>query len=386
MYSSIIMKEKELMKKEVANEIDFDERFYRAAWQSLSMNGSEQVVKLLKYFSTAKAAWLATDEEVSAAGAFRSDVEQSILAKRRAKLNYPEQLMEKCHEKSISLVGLGETDYPVLLAEIYNPPQILFYRGRLRWDAQRISIVGSRRVTPYGKAMAELLGRTLGEAGIHVVSGGAVGVDTDAHRGALVKGTTEVVLGCGVDIAYPYANRRLYSEILERGAIISEYPPGTRPLPTFFPLRNRIISGMSRGTVVVEAAEHSGSLITAGYAISENRDVFAVPGSVFADTSKGCNKLIQQGAKLITSAEDILLEYADWPRHERSDHKNSGNNMGQEAQRVLAQLTPDVPLTIDEIIFRLQGSIKADSLSCLLLRMELKGLVRKFAGGYIAVP
>lgn len=369
------------------NDFSEKEKFCRAAWQSLSVNGSRYLAALLEYFPSAEAAWEASDNDIIWAGIMPEATARRLAAARQDRRDYPCQLWEECQKKKISLVMLGEPEYPNLLAEIYNPPQVLFYRGQLRGDSHRISIVGSRKVTPYGRSVAELLGRELGEASVSVVSGGAAGVDTEAHRGAMVKGITEVVLGCGVDVAYPRSNQQLYWNVAQEGAIISEYPPGTRPYGMFFPLRNRIISGMSRGTVVVEAAERSGSLITAEYALNENRDLFAVPGSVFAQASTGCNKLIQQGAHLITCAADILAEYSDWQQEKqkgvKGDHKNI---MDQEMKDVLKCLSPDNPLNIDEIIYRLQEGSRADKLSYLLLQMEMKGLVRKYAGGYISVP
>lgn len=362
------------------------DKFYIAAWQSLSMRGSLYASKLLEYFPSAQDAWEAPQEEILSAGIIPDHTVQRLVAARMARPDYPEQLMEECQQKHISLVSIAEAEYPQLLAKIYNPPQVLFYRGRIDGNAKRIAVVGARKVTSYGKSMAGMLGKELAAESIHVVSGGALGVDAEAHRGALAAGVTEVILGCGIDIPYPRENQCLYREVEQRGAVISEYPPGTKPYATLFPLRNRIISGMSRGVVVVEAAERSGSLITAEYAINENRDVFAVPGSVFAATSKGCNKLIQQGAKLIISSADVLADYDDWRQSEKVDLNQEENIMDHESQQVCKLLTSDVPLTIDEIIYKLECSIKPNKLSYLLLRLELKGKVRKYAGGYIAIP
>ena len=211
-------------------------------------------------------------------------------------------------------------------------------------------------------------------------------MDTEAHKGALKAGITEAVLACGLDNPYPASNRKLFEEITEKGALISEYPPGTAPMKVFFPIRNRIISGMCRGTVVVEAAEKSGSLITANFALEENRDVFAIPGSIFSQSSLGCNRLIQQGAKLVTKGRDILDEYEDWQNDCQLSlfEMQSNESITQEEERILNLLTPDEPLSIDEIIYRLeQGS--AGTVAGILLQLELQGLVQRHpSGGYTA--
>lgn len=371
------------------NGISTEEKFYRAAWQSLSLSGASYVAALLENFDSCEEAWSADDKTILTISRFQGTGGASILADRRSRPDYPQRLLAECEKKNIFLSAIGDEAYPSLLQYSYNPPQIIFYRGRLTNTERRIAIVGSRKVTPYGRSVAECLAKELAAKGINIVSGGAIGVDTEAHRGAIRRGVTEAVLGCGVDVAYPVSNRRLLDEIAEKGAVISEYPPSTPPNRMLFPIRNRIISGMSRGTIVVEAAEKSGSLITADLAMNEGRDVFAVPGSIFSNSSRGCNRLIQQGAKLITGSADVLAEYSDWQEicqgnlfyeiiEESED--SAVMKMGKEEKRIYDLLTYDVPLTIDEIIYRLKGG-KVNEISCLLLQMELKRLVRNHAGG-----
>lgn len=368
------------------NNLGDTEKFYRAAWQSLSASGSKQVKALIDFFGSAKEAWEAKDEEIRSIKPFQGKSGTAILSKRRSNRDYPQELQENCDEKGIRLCSIEDDDYPSLLRHVACPPQILFYKGKMKGDRRRIALVGSRKVTPYGKSSAELLGRELAAQGISVVSGGAYGVDTEAHKGALKTGITEAVLACGLDMPYPAANRKLFEEITEKGVLISEYPPGTAPMKVFFPIRNRIISGMCRGTVVVEAAEKSGSLITANFALEENRDVFAIPGSIFSPSSLGCNRLIQQGAKLVTKGDDILDEYEDWQKDCQLSlfEIQLNKSITQEEERILNLLTPDEPLSIDEIIYRLeQGS--AGTVAGILMQLELKGLVHRHTnGGYTA--
>ena len=209
----------------------------------------------------------------------------------------------------LSGVTFTSADYPKSLFEIPDPPPFLYVQGALRCHETAIAIVGSRRATAYGLQTTARLAEALAGQGITVISGMARGVDTAAHKGAIAAGGRTVgVLGCGIDRIYPPENRRLFQEMSEKGALISEFPLGTLPLAENFPRRNRIISGLSRGVLVVEAAENSGSLITAQYALEHGRDVFAVPGNISFATSRGSNRLIKQGAKLVDCVEDILEE------------------------------------------------------------------------------
>lgn len=209
-----------------------------------------------------------------------------------------------------SLISLENDGYPLRLAEIYDPPLLLFVRGTLlEEDTQCVSIVGTRRATPYGLRMAEQFGRELAMRGITVVSGCAAGIDTAAHRGAIeAGGRTIAVLGCGVDVVYPRQNEALLEQITRHGCLLSQYPMGTKPARGHFPHRNRIISGMTMGTLIVEAPIRSGALITARQAAEQGREVFAVPGQVGAAASEGPHALIRDGAKLVETVEDILVE------------------------------------------------------------------------------
>lgn len=218
--------------------------------------------------------------------------------------------LSRTRRPEIEVVQRDDPTYPTVLRAIADHPQRLYVRGTLRAeDSAAVAVVGSRRASAYGIAVAEWLGRELAYCGVTVVSGLARGVDAAGHRGALAGGgRTIAVLGCGVDVIYPPEHRRLMAQIVEAGAVVSEFPPGTPPLKHQFPRRNRLISGLALGVVVVEGREHSGAVITADFALDQGREVFAVPGRIFDETSRTPHRLLQQGAKLVARVEDILDE------------------------------------------------------------------------------
>ncbi len=284
------------------------------------------------------------------------------------------------------LVLLDDPEYPVSLRPIDLPPPFLLVRGEMvRGDALAIAIVGSRRATPYGVRMAERLGGDLAARGVTVVSGLARGVDTAAHQGALgVGGRTVAVLGSGVDVVYPPENRRLATEVVEAGALVSQFPMGTPPLPQHFPARNRIIAGLTLGTVVVEAAERSGALITARCAGELGREVYAVPGNVSAAGSQGANALIQDGAKLVQGWEDVV---AEWPQAWRRALKTlapegrgpvDGTAAGGSGQGRILALLGDEPIAVDAVVER--SGLPPSEVSAGLTALELLGLARRTAG------
>lgn len=356
------------------------EKFYIGVLQGCSQMGGVVIRRLIKHFGSGRQVWQAEKGELEQVGILRTSVLEEFLAVRNQRPDWPLELAEVCQQRHIELVTRDGDDYPALLKEIANPPEILFYRGHLQNHLPRIAMVGARKVSAYGRTVAHQLGDSMAKAGFSVVSGAAVGVDTCSHEGAMKKGATEAVLGCGVDVVYPPGNGSLLAQIEEKGAIISEFLPGTQPIAKNFPARNRIISGMSLGTVVVEAAQRSGSLITAEMAISEGRDVFAVPGSVFSAVSKGCHRLIQQGAKLIVDSYDIMEEYPQFAKKRANSKNNDEKNkthaiITETEKRILQILTPEEPLSIDEVIYRLHGT-KVANVAFILLQLELKGLVR----------
>lgn len=227
----------------------------------------------------------------------------------------PARLEVQCRELDIEVVSLEDARYPRLLKEIADPPVALYLKGRLPATDQCIAIVGPREADGYGLRAAKMFARDLAEVGLTIVSGGARGIDTTAHEAALdAGGATIAVLGCGVDVVYPSANRELFGKISRSGALLSEYPPGTPPYSFHFPQRNRLISGLCRGVLLTEASRRSGSLITASCALDQNRDVFCVPGNIFTQACRGANDLIAHArALLVQEPADILRElYPDW--------------------------------------------------------------------------
>ncbi|MBN1288022.1 MAG: DNA-processing protein DprA [Actinobacteria bacterium] len=265
------------------------------------------LVEMITLFGSPKGAW----EAVSAGQARGVAGEGKNDEWRSASLGVdPVKVFSGLKARGIGVKVPGETGYPVLLGEIDDPPPVIYCKGELGPDLDRgVAIVGSRKATSYGKELARSFARDFSDRGVPVISGAAYGIDSEAHRGAVMNGgRTAAILGCGIDVVYPRTSARLYREIEESGCLISEYPPGTPPRKQHFPVRNRIIAGMSLGVVVIEAAKRSGALITADLALSYGREVFAVPGPLYSQNSSGTNGLIKSGASLITGAADVCDE------------------------------------------------------------------------------
>lgn len=271
--------------------------------------GNQTRLSLLRRFSSPEEIYYADEDELLLTEGIRRE-DADILADKR--LDTAEKILADCTRLDIRILTIQDAEYPGRLKNIYDPPVLLYVKGRLpAFDEEAaIAVVGTRDCSPYGVACARKLGHGLAAGGAVVVSGLAKGVDAEASRAALRAGGFVVgVLGNGVDVVYPYSSRSLYEDIAAAGALISEYPPGTEPVGRHFPVRNRIISGLCVATLVVEAPEKSGALITAETALEQGRDVFAVPGPIDAPGSVGCNHLIREGAGLVAEASDILREY-----------------------------------------------------------------------------
>lgn len=306
---------------------------------------------------------------------------QPAILKRQA-----EELRPRLEKAQITVLTRGDPAYPSLLEEIDDPPPVLYVRGDLvDADDPAVAIVGSRRASPYGLAMARILARDLAEGGVTVISGLARGIDAAAHGGALAAtgGRALAVLGSGPDVIYPPEHRRLAAAVARRGALLSEFPPGTPPLPRHFPWRNRIISGLARGVVVVEAAIGSGSLITARLALDQGREVYAVPGPVTAPGSHGTHDLLRQGARLTTSAADVVDEFpADIMR--RVARRIAARleapppDLEPAALEVWNALDPADSRSIDDLARRTGLAVPA--LVSALLELELRSLARAFPG------
>ncbi len=299
-----------------------------------------------------------------------------------------EEIVDWCHREGCRLLLSRGEDYPAKLREVYDPPLVLYARGDPAClSAPCVAIVGTRRPTPYGLQMAEGLAEDLALRGVTIISGLARGIDAASHRGCLAaKGRTVAVLGCGIDVVYPREHRRLTDMILERGLLLSEFPPGTSPAPQNFPIRNRIISGLSLGVLIVEASEYSGSLITARLAMEQNREVFAVPGNLTSPQSFGPNYLIKQGAKLVQSWRDVVEEFTAEQRSEilAREAKPSVRTQARldlltdEEKHVLDVLKTDRATQFDRILAASGCGISR--LSDLLFSLEMSGLIRQLPG------
>lgn len=339
--------------------------------------------KLLEFFEHPKNIWNASEAELNKANFLNRQAIKSLMDGKFREDAYKNLKVAK--DQKIDIITIRDENYPYYLKNIYDPPIILYVRGNILKNEKCIAVVGARRATYYGIKMAESLSYALAGVGLTVVSGMARGIDTNAHKGAKETGRTIGVLGCGTDIAYPPENRGLISEVTQKGAVISEYPPGTPPVPSNFPARNRIISGMSIGVVVIEAGERSGSLITAEFALEQGREVFAVPGNVSSMNSKGTNKLIKDGAKIVTSVEDILEELINYGITDSVDTKHSYKAYDEtlfkglnSEERKLVECLKLEPLHIDELTKKSGFNIKV--VGSLLVMLELKGVVEQIPG------
>lgn len=337
--------------------------------------GNSTFLALLNRFGTAESVLEADAIELKAAG-LRENLVANIL-KRRYKID-PEKELEKVISSGVRVILYDDPEYPALLKEIDYPPVFLYALGKkIPKDQFFMSVVGARSATQYGIRVSRDFSYRLAAMGIGIVSGMARGIDTHAHLGALkAGGYTVAVLGTGIDIIYPKENKEVFQNIKENGTIITEFSFGTPPEAKNFPARNRIISGMSKGVLVVEATKRSGSLITAYFALTQGREVFAVPGSIESVRSRGTHFLIKQGAKLVEEVEDILEEFGIEPSF-KTDQKKQDFKLDSREEKIYKCLS-EYPVHIDEII-KNTGIDPAEVLSS-LLKMEIKGLVRQMPG------
>ncbi|VBB08110.1 dna recombination-mediator protein a [Lucifera butyrica] len=348
------------------------DRIYLAALQMVPGIGNARLKALSAFFGSARQIWQADRRDLFFCGCLEEELCNNLLLTRE-KIDIP-CLAEEWQKNGIQICTLQDPDYPSLLRDTFNPPLLLFYKGTLPRTEKKIAMVGARKASAYGKNVTNMLAADLAAAGICIISGAARGIDSAAHKGAMRTGSTLAVLGCGVNVVYPPENRRLLAEIAANGAVISEYLPDTPAHPGRFPARNRIISGLAKGVVVVEAAAKSGSLITADFALEEGRDVFAVPGSVFSSTSRGTHRLIKQGAKLIDCAADILEEY-NWQQQPLPEVEMKLN---EEETMVYSLLSYEKPVELDEIVAK--SYLSAPVITYILLQLQLRGLVAECEG------
>jgi DNA processing protein len=373
-------------------------------WLALRMSagvGTRKAGQLVEIFRSPVAIFRASSEELEAAG-LSPAAAQSIssgCAFEEAATQH-----EKVHRMGVELVPITDSRYPARLRDIFDPPPLLYARGRVELLGHLIlAVVGTRRPTAYGTQVATRLAKDLSEAGLTIASGMARGIDTAAHRAVLeAGGDTIAVFGCGVDEVYPSENRKLAETLAEKGLVISEFPMGAPPFPQNFPVRNRIISGMSAGVLVVEGGQYSGSTITAKLASEQNREMFAVPGNVTSKMSWGPNLLIKQGAKLVQEWNDVVSELKAEDRRalveQVRNRLNSNEKTGDEskaafpaselqadARRILNALKHDAPVALETLIDQLE-ELSFSSIIAALFELELSGMVRQLPGkSYIKV-
>ena len=388
-----------------SHSISSEQERNRIAWLSLKLVpglGNRSILRLLEVFGSAERVLAARLRDLCETGLARDKPLHALAAKQFVR--DPQTEWTYLKNKNFRLICIGDDDYPSNLLKIPDPPAVLFSSGALLpRDLVSIAVVGSRYASPAGLIFAESLSSDLAFSGLTVVSGLALGIDSAAHRGALkAQGRTLAVLGCGLDVNYPSLNADLRQQIARAGALLTEFLPGVPPSSGNFPSRNRIISGLSLGVVVVEAAERSGSLITARFALEQGREVFAVPGIAQSMRSKGAHRLIRQGAKLVECAEDVLEEIRPLIRPAQSSRSPSAKALAgvekphspeetissspfieesySPEERILLRIMDKVPKHIDEIAQ--EANMPVQHSAAILLELELRGLVSQLPGKY----
>ena len=353
--------------------MDEVERKYWIAFSKVARVGRVRVSQLEEHFGQLERAWRATAGELKAAGLDTATVSACIAARDTID---PDAEIERLAQQGVAALTWHDDAYPRQLREVYDRPPVLYVRGTLQpADEWAVAVVGTRRVSVYGRQVADEMARGLASNRVTVVSGLARGVDAIAHRAALeAGGRTIAVLACGLDLVYPPEHKRLAEQIAEQGALISDYGLGTQPRSEFFPRRNRILSGVSLGVLVVEGDVKSGALITARQALEQNREVFAVPGSIYSPNSRGTNKLIQDGeAKLTLTVEDVLAEL----NLSMASHQIEMTEIlpADETESVVLRFLTAEPAHIDDL--RRESGLPVAAVTSALAMLELKGLVRQ---------
>lgn len=352
------------------------ENLYLHGLNLLPQFGPKRLLKLANYFENFQAAFNATLADFIMAGVEQENAEKFISLRQHINLEHESEKLER---EDIRILSCKDENYPKLLLEIPSYPVVLYYKGYMNDpDELALAVVGTRKITGYGRSVIPYLLEPLIEAGVSIVSGLAYGVDSQAHRLAVEKGArTIALLGCGIDngTLYPKDHALLAEEIIKTGgAIVSEYPPGTPALKQHFVARNRIISGMSVGTLLVECNLKSGTLITAKHALDQNRQVYAVPGPIYAEASTGPNNIIKMGGKLVTTASDILDDL-----HIDASTPRSSLTADTKEEAILLELLKNDPVHADELVA--SSGLDAGKVTTTLTFLEMKGKIRNVGGG-----
>jgi len=357
-----------------------DRKYYWVALHLIPGLGSITLKKLIEKFESPEKVFEANVSELMEINGLGRETAKKIYEK--CYTSEPSKYLKRVEGCGARVILYEDPAYPSILREIHDPPMLLYIKGSdFPPNLTFIGVVGSRNPTHYGLKAAEKIGQGLARRGLGVVSGMARGIDSAAHWGCLGgRGFTVAVLGTGIDIVYPQSNKDLFQKIIQQGAVISEFPLGSPPEPKNFPIRNRIISGLSKGIVVVEATMKSGSLITASLALEQGRDVFAVPGSINSFKSTGSHFLIKQGARLIENSDDILeelgLNYRYVPKTDT--FKEAPIPPMGDAEKVIYEMIGDYPIHIDQIVR--QGNFEPGEVLGILMKLELKGIIKQLPG------
>ncbi len=348
-------------------------------WLSSLGIGNSNIEKIIDNFYDLRELWESDNKQISYIKSLNNEIKEKIIHNRNKE--YIKKLFTKIEEHNANIITIYDENYPIGLRNIDNNPKVLYIKGNIfEEDRIAIAVVGSRKATTYGKWACEKFTKELVNLGVTIISGLASGIDTIAHKTALDNGGRTIgVLGNGIDIVYPKKNLSLYKGMEKNGGIISEFPFGTPPLAFNFPQRNRIISGLSMGVVVIEAQEKSGSLITAHHALEQGKDIFALPGNINSIFSGGTNKLIKDGAKPLLEIEDILEEVYELQEKLISNKKNSidYSNYSETELRII-KLLEEGPMHSDNIVYK--TGIDIVTLNSILTILELKGSVKELSG------
>ncbi|MCM1257406.1 MAG: DNA-processing protein DprA [Roseburia sp.] len=350
-----------------------EELKYQYWMKSIPGIGNKKQKKLVEYCGSAREVYHLTEKQLLSVYGIREKDALGILESK--KTWQLEREAENLAKKGIFFISMEEADFPEKIAQISDGPYAFFYKGKLPGREKTAAIVGARNCSSYGKSIALSLGQCLAARGVQVISGMAAGIDSFGHWGAIKGGgSTFAVLGCGVDVCYPRGAFELYERILEKGGVISEYLPGTMPAPGRFPMRNRLISGFSDIVILAEAKEKSGSLITADFALEQGKDIYAVPGRLDDELSRGCNRLIYQGAGIILSPEELLADLGFSAKNQEGEKQNPKKVLEKEELLVYSCFGLHSK-TLEELV--LHTGLNAEVVTDLLVKLMMKGMIEE---------